>query len=50
MDLKSPVSEGEAVDAVGTSVLNRLVEKGLIERQDALPGVHQDLLPNQRNS
>ncbi len=50
MDLKSPVSEREAVDAVGTSVLNRLVEKGLIERQDALPGVHQDLLPNREQA
>lgn len=45
-----PVPERQAVDAVGASVLQRLVAKGLIERQDVIPVPHQDPLPNQEQA
>ena len=45
-DKKVPVPERQAIDVIGTSVLQRLVAKGLIERQKVVPGLHQDPLPN----
>ena len=45
-----PVPERRAVDAVGASVLKRLVAKGLIEREEAVPGIHQDPLLNQEQA
>ncbi len=47
---KDPVPERQAVEAVGQSVLQRLVAKGLIIRQDVRPGLHQDPLPNQEQA
>lgn len=47
---KDPVPERQAVEAVGQSVLQRLVAKGLIMRQDVVPGLHQDPLPNQEQA
>lgn len=47
---KVPVPERQASDAVGASVLKRLVAKGLILRQDVSPVLHQDPLPNQEQA
>ena len=50
MERKDPVLERQALENCSLSVLNRLVEKGWLERREATAKLRQDPLPNQEQA